>query len=291
MQGPRQSTLTGKVQGEFLTPAEPNEWGILVLGGSSGRVDVRRASLFADLGLTALALRWFGGKDQTPGVCEVPLETFVDGIDELHRHGCKRIAIIGTSKGAEAALLTASLDERVQAVFAISPSSVVWGNIGPGLDGVSWPERSSWSWKGEPLPFVPADPFWQKEYHQALVVYRGLFEHCLRKFASSVPAAAIPVEDTRADVIVIAGGRDALWPSDLFAREIVERRRQFGMDTKLVCDPDAGHRVLLPGESTPRSSLHAHGGDDEADARLGIAAWAVITKTLRAPPGIFPRHR
>jgi len=128
-----QMALTGKVQGELLTPAQPNEWGILVLGGSSGRVDIQRASLFANMGLIALALRWFGGSNQTPGICEVPLETFVDGIDELQREGCQRIAIIGTSKGAEAALLIATLDDRVQAVFAIGPSSVVWGNIGPDL--------------------------------------------------------------------------------------------------------------------------------------------------------------
>ncbi len=276
-----QMALTGKVQGELLTAAQPNEWGILVLGGSSGRVDIQRASLFANMGLIALALRWFGGSNQTPGICEVPLETFVDGIDELQRQGCQRIAIIGTSKGAEAALLIATLDDRVQAVFAIGPSSVVWGNIGPGLDGISWPKRSSWSWKGKPLPFVPADASWQKEYQEGLAAYRGLFEHCLRQFASSVPVATIQAENARGDVIVIAGGSDALWPSDLFANEIVRRRREYGMDTEVVYNPDGGHRILLPGESTPRSSLHAHGGCDEADMRLGFAAWSAIVKTLK----------
>ncbi len=285
MRAYRQTTLLGKAQGELLTPAEPNDWGILVLGGSSGRVDMQRASLFADLGVTALALRWFGGVDQSPGICEIPLETFVDGIEELQRQGCQRIAIIGTSKGAEAALLTAAFDKRMQSVFAISPTSVVWGNIGPGQDGISWPERSSWSWKGKPLPFVPAEPSWQREYDQGLVAYRGLFEHCLQKFASSVPAASIPVQDIRADVIVIAGGSDALWPSDLFAREIVRRRSEFGMNTELVFEPDAGHRVLFPGETTPRSSLHSHGGNDVADARLGLAAWDAILRTLKLPNG------
>ena len=275
MQTYERIAVAGRVSGELLTPARQS--------GSSGRVDVQRASLFADLGVTALALRWFGGADQTPGICEIPLETFVDGVDELQRHGCKRIAIIATSKGAEAALLTATLDERIQAVFAISPSSVVWGNIGPGFDGVSWPERSSWTWRGMPLPFVPADPSWLKEYRQGLIAYRGLFMHCLQQFSSSVPAATIPVENIEAQVILIAGGTDALWPSDLFAHEIFNRRRAFGTDTELILDPDAGHRILLPGETTPRSSLHAHGGSDEADARLGLAAWAAIARTLGLP--------
>ncbi|MGO8657746.1 acyl-CoA thioester hydrolase/BAAT C-terminal domain-containing protein, partial [Rhizobium ruizarguesonis] len=87
------------------------------------------------------ALRWFSGEGQVPGICEVPLETFFAATDYLVELGCKRIVLVGTSKGAEAALLTAVYDPRISAVVAISPSSVVWGNIGPGLDGISWPER------------------------------------------------------------------------------------------------------------------------------------------------------
>ncbi|WP_442222612.1 hypothetical protein [Rhizobium sp. 2YAF20] len=105
-----QINLTGEVPGVLLVPDRLNEWGIVVLSGSSGRVDVQRASLFASLGITALALRWFGGEGQTPGLCEVPLKTFVSAIDELCHRGCKHIAIIGTCKGAEAALLIAARD-------------------------------------------------------------------------------------------------------------------------------------------------------------------------------------
>jgi hypothetical protein len=275
-----QTDLTGKIQATLLTPHRAGEWGVLVLGGSSGRVDVQRASLFASRGATALALRWFGGEGQTPGICEVPLESFVDAITVLERQGCKRIAIIGTSKGAEAALLTSTLDPRVQAIFAISPTSVVWGNIGPGRDGIAWPERSSWTWDNEPLAFVPADPSWSKTDKEGLVSYRDLFAHCLERFASLVPAATIAVERCAARIVLIAGVDDALWPSDIFARSIFERLQTFGKTCELVSDDHAGHRVLLPGETTPRSSIRAHGGNDAADARLGSAAWNVIANYL-----------
>lgn len=92
-----QIDLSGNVQGILLEPDRRTEWGILVLAGSSGRVDVQRASLFANIGVTSLALRWFGGEGQAPGICEVPLETFAQAIDELER-SCKQIAIAGTSK-------------------------------------------------------------------------------------------------------------------------------------------------------------------------------------------------
>ncbi|MFA1673622.1 acyl-CoA thioester hydrolase/BAAT C-terminal domain-containing protein [Rhizobium mongolense] len=275
-----QIDLSGNVQGILLEPDRRTEWGILVLAGSSGRVDVPRASLFASIGVTSLALRWFGGEGQAPGICEVPLETFVQAIDELEKRGCKLIAIAGTSKGAEAALLVATRDERVDAVFAMSPTSVVWGNIGPGRDGIAWPERSSWTWKSEPLPFVPTDPSWTKEYANGLVSYRSLFEHCLQRFAKSIPAATIPVEQSRANIVLIAGGSDALWPSESFARSVLHRRQMFAKEAELICDPEAGHRILLPAETTPRSSLHAHGGSDEADTRLGRTAWVAFANIL-----------
>lgn len=39
----------------------PSDAGVLVLAGSSGRLDVSRADVLADAGATALAIRWFGG--------------------------------------------------------------------------------------------------------------------------------------------------------------------------------------------------------------------------------------
>jgi uncharacterized protein len=114
--------------------------------------------------------------------------------------------------------------------------------------------------------------------------YRGLYEQSLRRFASEVDASTIPVEAARAKLILVAGGDDALWPSEMFARSIVERRTRFGQQASLLCHPEAGHRILLPGETTARSALHAHGGNDRADSELGNAAWAAIMEALHLPP-------
>lgn len=84
-------------------------------------------------------------------------------------------------------------------------------------------------------------------------------------------------------MILVAGGDDALWPSDVFAKSVVARLAAHGKRARLVSDPDGGHRVLLPGERTPRSSLHAHGGCDEADMALGRGAWHALTDVLRLP--------
>ncbi|NZD52111.1 alpha/beta hydrolase [Rhizobium leguminosarum] len=272
--------LPPPLQGEIFQVKPDAGTGVVVLGGSSGRVDVARAGLFASLGAAVIALRWFGGEGQVPGICEVPLETFFAATDYLVELGCTRIVLVGTSKGAEAALLTAVYDPRISAVVALSPSSVVWGNIGPGLDGISWPERSSWTLRGTPLPFVSSDPEWVREYRDELVAYRGLFERCLQVHESEIDAAAIPLERTNAEILLVAGCDDALWPSDKFAASLVRRRAGFGLSTQLVLGEDAGHRILLPGETTSRSSLRAHGGSDEADAQLGRLAWEHILEVL-----------
>jgi acetyl esterase/lipase len=280
MAGCKIERLEGWINGVFVSRPDAGETGVVVLSGSSGRVDIDRARLLAESGAQALALQWFGGPGQSPGICEIPLETFADATDYLIARGCRRIVFVGTSKGAEAALLVATLDPRVDDVIAISPTSVVWGNIGPGKDGIAWPERSSWSWKGKPLDFVPADLAWERIDRDGLVSYRSFFEQCLARDEETLRRARIPVEKAAANLVLVAGGDDALWPSDSFAGALAHRREDSGRPVSLIVDPEAGHRVLLPGETTPRSSLRAHGGTDIADARLGLMAWAAIEAAL-----------
>jgi len=96
-----------------------------------------------------------------------------------------------------------------------------------------------------------------------------------------VSAATIPVEKAQAEIILVAGGDDALWPSDLFAKLIEQRLASAGKNATSIQHPEAGHRVFFPSETTPRSLQHAHGGSDEADAELGRAAWDAISARLR----------
>ena len=95
----------------WARPPRTGGTGVLVLAGSSGRLDAGRAELLASHGATALALRWFGGVGQPDLPREAPLETFVGALDRLARE-CDRLAVLGVSYGAEAALLTAVRDAR-----------------------------------------------------------------------------------------------------------------------------------------------------------------------------------
>ena len=240
---------TAPWEGVLFAPARGSDIGVLVLAGSSGRIERERARLLARQGMTALSIRWFGGPGQPPGICEIPLETFTAAIDFLRRHGARRIGILGVSKGAEAALLTSVHDPRVDVVIALSPTSRVWCNVGPGLDGAQRPWRSSWTWQGQALPFVPLDESWAPaEADGDPVAIRGWYELSERTFADRLSAAEIPVDKARADLLLVAGGDDAMWPSLPFAEQLALRRRSVGASVRLIARDDAGHRPRFPGE-------------------------------------------
>ena len=254
---------------------------VLVLSGSSGRVEVDRVRLLAARGAAALSMRWFGDVHQPLGICEVPLETFSPALDRLSSLS-EHLVVMGVSKGAEAALLLASRDDRIRAVAALSPSSVLWANVGPGIDEAQRPQRSSWTEGGEPLPFVPYDDTWLPPTGGA-PAYCGLYEQSLKIFASRVSEAAIPEERITGRILLTAGGDDLVWPSVLFASQVQDRRAAHGLDTKVITSSTAGHRVHLPGEPTPgpEGMTMQRGGTAEADAELGSRVWPALLNLLK----------
>ncbi|MGW7685434.1 acyl-CoA thioester hydrolase/BAAT C-terminal domain-containing protein [Kribbella sp. NPDC054772] len=235
--------------------------GVLLLHGSSGAPDLDRARLLEAEGYDVLAPRW-------TVTHEVPLESFPVG--ELADHN-DRLVVMGSSWGAEAALLLGALDERVHAVVAFAPSAYVWGrNLEDGS------QRSAWTWRGEPLPFVPFDLTWTPPADPPS--YTGLYRQSVQVFEDA-EQARIPVERIRDDVLLVAGGDDQVWPAVEFADEI--RRRRGDLPTRIVTVPEAGHRAVLPGEEPKTAGQRmARGGTDAADRALGALAWPEILRVL-----------
>ena len=266
--------------GVWVEPLSGARTGVLVLAGSSGSVDERRATWMAGHGTAAASIRWFGGTGQPPGICEVALETFTPLVDALAAD-FDRVAVVGTSKGGEAALLLAAGDSRIDAVIAFAAPHVVWANVGPGLDGEARPARSSWTRAGVPLTFVPYDDGWSWT-GGGPPAFIGLYEQSLEANPDTADAAAIPVELIMGEVVVVAGGDDQVWNSVRYASEIERRRRAHGLATTVVTHPAAGHRTLLPREPAPDGGMSmARGGSPAADAALGERAWPAIRSALR----------
>jgi len=249
-------------------------------------MDIDRARLFSQHGAHAMAVRWFGGPGQAPGVCEIPLEVFVRALDRLEAEaGVDRLAIVGLSKGAEAAMLTACVDDRVDLTVAMSPTSVVWANVGPGIDGATTPYRSSWTWRGEPLPFVSYDESWEPAEETEPIAYRTLYVDSLGLDTVVADAAAIPVEQIRGDLVLAAGEHDELWPSTDFARALAARRLDADCQVEVIFNEQAGHAPLFPGQTAAAPSAHIkRGGTTEGDEELGAAIWADVVRRLDLTP-------
>lgn len=268
--------LLADPEGVLVIPEKPCGTGVLTVAGSSGRIDGDRARVLASHGALAMSIRPFGGPGQPYGPRLVPLETFIDALDRLAPE-CDRLAISGTSFGAEAALLVASYDERVDGCIGFAPSSVAWSYIDPDRSQVS-----HWSYDGRPVPSVSFDPSWVPD--STPPAYLGMYRQSLRTAAAEMIAAAtIPVERI-AELLLVAGGDDQVWPSAEFAEAISARRAQHGQDTTVVTVPGAGHRTVLPGEKTVSAGQSMQrGGTDATNRELGRLAWPHVRHLLRLP--------
>ena len=179
--------------------------GVLVLAGSSGRVEEERCRVLGALGATAASYRWFGD-----AVDRVPLESFDDALAALHER-CDRLVVLGTSSGAEAACCSEPMHPEIDAVVAVSAPDVVWAALstGPAAAIVLDPRR-------EPLSFVPYDDGWEPETDP--VEFVGMYEQSLETYADRVPAARIPSSRSLArccwsPAVTTGSGRPATWPS------------------------------------------------------------------------------
>lgn len=189
-----------------------------------------------------------------------------------------RLAIIGLSYGAEAALLTAVRDHRIAAAVALAPTDVAWE--GHRRDDTE-PPRSKWTWRGEPVPFVPLDSTWTPPADETPAFTPYYERSRALAGAEAIDAARIPVERFTGDLVLVPGGDDQVWPSLPAARAIAARRAAPGLRTVLVEDPGAGHPVVLPGETAPGTARgYRVGGDVGSAQRLGALAWPAIRDVL-----------
>ena len=63
--------------------------------------------------------------------------------------------------------------------------------------------------------------------------------------------------------------------------QAIASRRQHGLHTTVVTDPEAGHRTTLPGEPAATGGMRmARGGTETVDRRLGLKAWPHIADLL-----------
>ena len=146
------------------------------------------------------------------------------------------IGLVGSSAGAEAALVIAATYPEIKAVVAIAPSSVVWQGYATSPKPIYTAEpKSAWTLMGKPFPFVPF-------IVPSVVNFQGeIYANSLH--VASHEAAIIPVERINCPILLMSGTDDRSWPSDEMARELVDRpkRTRFRFPYEHLSYPNAGH--------------------------------------------------
>jgi hypothetical protein len=240
---------------------------IILLGGSEGgkawsSLGTKKAVTgLTSLGYTLLSLGYFKCPG-LPSTCEeIRLEYFEKAIAWLVKRPealPDEIALLGMSKGGELSLLLASMNPKIRAVVALSPSSVVWQGV-PGM-GAQIAPKSSWTYQGKPLPYVP---FGLSSWNIGTMIGTMLFK-TLRKVhekaliaTPEVEAATIPVEKIQGAILLMSGKGDQMWPSTSMCEQIMSRltTRGFAYPHQHIAY-DASHNNYVLKKETQRA-IHA----------------------------------
>lgn len=279
---------------------------IIVLGGSEGYDWFARGASpkLASHGYAVLGLPYHAPAyvprtdlDTLPkAFTDIPVDRLQSAYDWLRGRDdvdADRIGVYGVSKGAEFALIAATRFDWIDAVAAIVPSDVVWE--GWGVAGAAAGTRSSFAWKGEPLPFVPYDNI-QAEFMamgSGGAVLRRPHDHGRAARPELAVAARIPVETYRGALLVAGGMLDAVWGSGPMAQAIAERRANAGLPTTNLVFWGAGHALSGDGWS-PTTQLDGGpmkmgglpGDTARAQARTWRATLDFFAETLSPPEPI-----
>jgi dienelactone hydrolase len=225
-----------------------------------------RAQELASSGFSTLALAYFGVESLPSTLQNIPLEYFEKAFSFLKRQqGIEQIGLWGGSRGGELSLILGThFPGDVDAIVAHVPSSAVYGAFGS--------TGPAWTYKG--LPIAPNAPFHYLETtsgqsEELPISSTPSFLSGMQDLAA-FEAALIPVEKIQCPLLIISAEDDQMWPSSLFAKQIVDRlsRHQSAIPHTHLNYPNVGH---APGKGT--TGFHpilkkwfAYGGNSEANA-------------------------
>jgi dienelactone hydrolase len=193
-----------------------------------------------------------------------------------------RIALWGVSKGAEFTALAASKYDWIDAAVACVPSDAVWE--GYGREPKPGEAISSWSWQGQALPYIKLFPYIEvnSPYKTNTVRYEKS-----RAVMPNVESTLIPIENSKARLLLISVDRDEVWASGAMTRNIEQRMQKYGKQklVESIVYPTAGHMICGDGAFSAR--LYSKQSDDPelkditAEGEAQVDSWKKTLEFLR----------
>lgn len=244
-----------KFSGELFYKEESNNKTILVLGGSSGDMKALAilAAPLAARGFNVLMVPFFASDGLPDNLEKVPLEYFEKIFEWINKNeviSTDAIYIHGTSKGGELALLLASRYKQIKKVVAVEPHAYCFQALKGMMSGNN---VSSWSYKGESIPFIEVDNniFFEE---QKKAIEKGIPFGIASTYKKSIERAdnkeeaRIKVENSEADILMITGKSDNIWNSYDGCIVIEENlnKNNYPYKVELLIYDKMGHPMPVP---------------------------------------------
>lgn len=271
----------GALQGFHMIPHDKVYKGVIVCyGGSEGGPNFEEAERLAKEGYETLAVFMFGMPNQPKTLTRIPLEQFEDVLKYVKENikNTHPITVLGASKGAEYALNLATKYEEISNLVLIAPSAYTFS----GLDFNDY--GSSWTYNNEELPYVDI----KKSSFPVLV--KNMLLPMLTKspaqfketYASAVEqdaeheAKVIPVENIKANILMIAGEDDQMWGSYDMASLIKEKNKNAILESY----KNAGHIFIGNGVLNSPDMRIKIGGNLEGNTKANTESKKAIDDFL-----------
>ncbi len=261
---------------------------VIALGGFRGGANESRSAKLSSCGFASLSLAYFGCAGLPPMLQEIPLEYCQKAIDWASSHPSidpGRIALWGVSRGAELSLLLASIfPNRFSAIAATVPTSAIYGSIQS--DAPAWVYQGLPLGPSAPFPELRFDPGVGQTPESALALTPFFLEGM--KDRSAFAASRIPVEKIGCPLLLVSGEDDQMWPSTLFAEQIMDRLQAKGsaVSRSHLSYPGAGHGISASEESVelhPVAKLwFAFGGNLRDNANAKADSWEKTVSFFRS---------
>lgn len=182
---------------------------VIVLHGSEGGMEGSGplGERLARAGYVAYVLCYFKCEGTPPSLTGIEIERVSNAVDYLKTRADVRandVAVVGTSRGAEYALVAGALDPDIHAVVSIMGSSVVVGSLS--VNEADY-RKPAWVIGGKRVPFV-----------------------------------TIPVENINGPVLLLHAENDTTWPVTR-SYEMAARLESFQRPYALTVFPSRGHSL------------------------------------------------
>lgn len=270
---------SGAFQGFHLKPDNKIFRGVVVFyGGSDGSPFFEVAKQYAEKGYETLSVFMFGMKNQPKELTKVPLEQFADVLDYINNsiEDNVPITIMGVSKGAEYVLNLAARYDEISNVIVMAPVAYTFS----GLSSSNVSSASSWTWKGEEIPYVnikkaPFSAIFKNMLFPVMIGapidFRSMYDAALEA-DDNRDEKLIPAGNIKGDILCIYGEDDGMMDTEKMADLI----RSQNENVRICGYENAGHMFSGDGIMTEFGMRMRLGGTIEGNER----AMAECTKEM-----------